>query len=61
MMFSLEGIGVQWYILPMALIGSFFMSTFWCRFFCPVGHGLRNLLQLRKKTLDVFKTRILHE
>lgn len=55
MMFSLEGIGVQWYILPMALIGSFFMSTFWCRFFCPVGHGLRNLIQFRKKALDVFK------
>jgi polyferredoxin/Na+-translocating ferredoxin:NAD+ oxidoreductase RnfG subunit len=48
MMFSLEGIGIQWYILPLALIGSFFMSTFWCRFFCPAGNMLAHLVKLRK-------------
>ena len=48
MMFSLEGIGIQWYILPLALIGSFFMSTFWCRFFCPAGNMLSHLVKLRK-------------
>jgi len=47
MMFSLEGIGIQWYILPLALIGSFFMSTFWCRFFCPAGNMLSHLVKLR--------------
>jgi hypothetical protein len=52
MMFSLEGIGIQWYILPLALIGSFFMSTFWCRFFCPAGNMLSHLVKLRK---SVFK------
>lgn len=57
MMFSLEGIGIQWYILPVALIGSFFMSTFWCRFFCPTGQALINLLKLRKKIFDLFKKR----
>ncbi len=49
MMFSLEGVGIQWYILPLAIIGSFFVSTFWCRFFCPTGSALSLLLKARKK------------
>jgi polyferredoxin len=55
MMFSLNGVGIQWFLLPLALIGSFFMSTFWCRFFCPCGHALTKLRQYRKKILDTFK------
>lgn len=57
MMFSLNGVGIQWFLLPLALIGSFFMSTFWCRFFCPCGHALTKLRQYRKKILDIFKNR----
>jgi polyferredoxin len=55
MMFSLEGVGIQWYILPLALIGSFFMSTFWCRFFCPAGNMFSHLLKLRKFVFKRFK------
>jgi len=55
MMFSLQGIGVQWYILPIAIIGAFFMTNFWCRFFCPTGHALTSVLQLRKIIVSVFK------
>jgi Na+-translocating ferredoxin:NAD+ oxidoreductase RnfG subunit len=55
MMFSLEGIGIQWYILPVALIGAFFMKIYWCRFFCPVGHAFNNLLKFRKKIFNLFK------
>jgi hypothetical protein len=55
MMFSLNGTGIQWFILPMALIGSFFMSTFWCRFFCPCGQALRKLGQFRKSVLNLFQ------
>jgi hypothetical protein len=51
MMFSLDGVGVQWYILPLALVGSFFMSSFWCRFFCPVGYSFSHLLTWRRKLL----------
>jgi len=36
-LFGLEGIGVQWYLLPLVIIGSFLIKRFWCRFFCPVG------------------------
>ena len=57
MMFSLNGVGIQWFLLPLALIGSFFMSTFWCRFFCPCGHALTKLRQYRKTILNIFKNR----
>ncbi|MBW2449813.1 MAG: FMN-binding protein [Deltaproteobacteria bacterium] len=55
MMFSLNGVGIQWFILPLALIGSFFMSAFWCRFFCPCGHVLTKLVQFRKKLIKTIK------
>jgi Na+-translocating ferredoxin:NAD+ oxidoreductase RnfG subunit len=55
MMFSLNGTGIQWFILPLALIGSFFMSSFWCRFFCPCGHALTNLIQFRNKFIKIIK------
>ncbi len=55
MMFSLTGTGIQWFILPLALIGSFFMSAFWCRFFCPCGHFLTHVVQIRKKVLGLVK------
>jgi hypothetical protein len=54
MMFSLQGIGVQWYILPIAIIGAFFITNYWCRFFCPVGRSLTTLLQWRKKVFSLF-------
>ncbi len=57
MMFSLEGVGIQWYILPLALIGSFFMSNFWCRFFCPAGHAFTTLVKLRARALSVLRGR----
>lgn len=53
MMFSLNGVGLQWFILPLALIGSFFMSAFWCRFFCPCGLALTKLQQMRKSILNL--------
>jgi Na+-translocating ferredoxin:NAD+ oxidoreductase RnfG subunit len=56
MMFSLNGVGVQWFLLPLALIGSFFMSTFWCRFFCPCGRALTTFRQFRQKMLNLAKT-----
>ena len=55
MMFSLNGTGIQWFILPLALIGSFFMSTFWCRFFCPCGQALATMVQFRKSVLKLFQ------
>jgi len=48
MFFSLNGIGIQWYILPVSLIGSLFVSNFFCNLFCPVGAGFRFLINIRR-------------
>jgi len=49
MMFSLEGLGIQWYILPASLLGAFFVPRFWCRLFCPVGLYLNEMVRLRRR------------
>jgi NosR/NirI family transcriptional regulator, nitrous oxide reductase regulator len=57
MMFSLDGVGVQWYLFPLALVGSFFLSNFWCRFFCPVGYSFTHLLSWRRRLLEKFSAK----
>ena len=56
MFFSLEGIGIQWYILPVALIGSIFISDFFCHYFCPVGACFKVILSYRKSIFKRIKT-----
>jgi len=57
LLFSLEGVGIQWYILPAALIGALFFSNFFCRFFCPVGGALIWMQKMRKQVkLLIVKT-----
>ncbi len=57
MMFSLTGAGIQWYILPLSLVGSFFVLNFWCRLFCPVGLVLNDMVRLRRSLLKRISTR----
>ncbi|RYU64653.1 FMN-binding protein [Aliivibrio finisterrensis] len=57
MLFSLDGIGIQWYILPLALFGSFFIKDYWCRLFCPLGRGLNVLVEQRQKTRKWWRKR----
>lgn len=45
--FRLEGMGVQWFILPAVVLGSFIITRFFCRFFCPVGVVLNILVNSR--------------
>jgi Na+-translocating ferredoxin:NAD+ oxidoreductase RnfG subunit len=52
MMFSLEGLGIQWYILPAAVLGSLFVPSFWCRLFCPVGLYLNEIVRMRRSIRD---------
>lgn len=55
MFFSLDGIGIQWYILPAALIGSLFISDFFCHYFCPVGASFRWLIDIRQNLIKHLK------
>lgn len=55
MFFALDGIGVQWYILPASVIGAFFIKNFFCRFFCPVGEFITWVLKRRNDVSKQFK------
>ncbi|WP_260338192.1 FMN-binding protein [Vibrio ponticus] len=57
MLFSLDGVGVQWYILPLALFGSFFIKDYWCRLFCPLGRGLNILVEQRQQARKWWRSR----
>ncbi len=55
MMFSLEGVGVQWYILPFSILGAFLVPQFWCRLFCPVGYSLSEAVRVRQSAVGRMK------
>ncbi len=61
MMFALEGMGIQWYILPASLLGSLFVPRFWCRLFCPVGLYLNELVRFRRKLKGWFTKKTARE
>lgn len=58
LMFSLEGSGFQWYILPLALFGSIFVPEFWCRLFCPVGLTLNEAVKVRRKVINKLSIKV---
>ena len=42
--FSFEGEGVQWFILPAVFFAAFFIKDVFCRYYCPVGNFLKFLI-----------------
>ena len=57
-LFSLKGMGIQWYMVSLAIIGSFLIPRFWCKFFCPVGLFLSELAKVKKNVKSNGKTRL---
>ena len=53
--FRLEGAGIQWYILPVVVLGSFVLTRFFCRFFCPVGVMLNLIVKSRDALENILK------
>jgi NosR/NirI family nitrous oxide reductase transcriptional regulator len=49
-LFGMQGIGLQWFILPAVLFTALFITRFWCRFFCPVMVVNEVILKLRRLT-----------
>lgn len=54
-LFGLEGIGIQWFILPIVILGSFVLPRFWCRFFCPVRVMMELTIKARRGLDKVLK------
>lgn len=59
-LFGFRGIGIQWYLVSVAVIGSFLIPRFWCRFFCPVGAFLKQLLKLKRSFLTKIQRGVRH-
>jgi len=56
MLFSLEGYGVQWYILPATLVASLFISDFFCHYLCPVGVAFKWIQKQRRTLISLFNS-----
>jgi uncharacterized protein with FMN-binding domain len=54
LLFSLDGVGLQWYLLPASLIGALLVPDFYCRYFCPVGRALKIVLNAGNKFRMLF-------
>ena len=52
-LFSFKGFGIQWYLVTIALAGSFIIPRFWCRFFCPVGLVLKKLTRAKRRAMEL--------
>jgi len=52
LLFSLQGSGFHWYLLPAVLVGSLLVPDVFCRYFCPVGRSFNYLIKARKTVKD---------
>lgn len=59
-LFSLKGLGVQWYLVSLTLLAAFFIPRFWCRFFCPVGVVLQIAAKTKMKLRSGFTSLSAH-
>ena len=53
LLFSLDGAGLQWYLLPAAMIGALLVPDYYCRYFCPVGRALTIVGNFGNKTMSL--------
>jgi NosR/NirI family transcriptional regulator, nitrous oxide reductase regulator len=48
-LFSLNGFGIQWFLLPVIIFSSFFIARIWCHYFCPVSPVLEVVSKAGRK------------
>lgn len=57
-LFSFKGMDVQWYLVSIAILGSFMIPRFWCRFFCPVGLVLKKLARIKQHVTAIYRKKL---
>lgn len=55
LIFGQVGVGIQWVLLPLVLLGSLFSRRIYCNFACPVGYVLSKVVIVRGKVAKLFK------
>ncbi|MTI13978.1 FMN-binding protein [Sansalvadorimonas verongulae] len=55
MIFSLQGEGIQWYIMPAVVLACFFVPNLFCRFLCPAGEALTRITVARNTLVHAIK------
>ena len=55
LIFGQTGVGIQWALLPIVLLGALFSRRFYCNFACPVGFVLNKLVLGRNKLVRLVK------
>ncbi len=51
LLFGRVGVGIQWALLPIILVGSLFVRRFYCKAACPVGYALNKVVIARNKVV----------
>lgn len=55
LIFGQVGVGIQWALLPLVLVGALFSRRIYCNFACPVGYVLTKATLLRNRVARLIK------
>lgn len=55
LLFGQVGVGIQWALLPIILVGALFSRRIYCTFICPIGYVLGKIVKLRTKVASRLK------
>lgn len=55
LIFGQVGVGIQWALLPLVLLGALFSRRIYCNFACPVGYVLTKIVVIRSKAAKLVR------
>lgn len=57
LIFGQVGVGIQWALLPLVLLGALFSRRIYCNFACPVGYVLTKIVVIRSKVAKFVRSK----